>query len=200
VELAIIHICSVAERGNMSRRLRIAVDMDEVLADALGKQLRTYNDHFGAHVTPGALHGVELADIVPQEHQKWVLGMLHQPGFFADLEWIPGAQEEMERLCAVHDVFIASAATEFPTSFVDKLNWLNRHLPQVPRHRVVFCGEKSVLNVNYLIDDTPQHFVGLNGVGLLFDAPHNRGDKTHYRVHGWREVPAAIALHEGKRR
>ena len=55
-----------------------------------------------------------------------------------------------------------------------------------------------MLNVDYLIDDTPQHFAGLNGVGLLFDAPHNRGDESHYRVRGWREVPAAIALHEGK--
>jgi 5'-nucleotidase len=184
----------------MSRRLRIAVDMDEVLADALGKQLRAYNERFGAQVTVESLHGLELADIVPQEHQAWVLSMLHQPGFFADLEWIPGAREEMEKLCAAHDVFIASAATEFPTSFVDKLNWLEDHLPQIPRHRVVFCGDKSVLNVDYLIDDTPQHFAGLNGIGLLFDAPHNRGDKTHYRVHGWREVPAAIALHEGQRK
>ena len=112
------------------RRLRIAVDMDEVLADALGKQLRAYNEHFGANGTAEELHGLELADIVPQEHQPWVLGMLHQPGFFADLEWIPGAREEMEKLCAAHDIFIASAATEFPTSFVDKLNWLERHLPR----------------------------------------------------------------------
>ena len=58
----------------MSRKLRIAVDMDEVLADALGKQLRAYNERFGANVTPDALHGLELADIVPQEHQPWVLG------------------------------------------------------------------------------------------------------------------------------
>jgi 5'-nucleotidase len=57
-----------------------------------------------------------------------------------------------------------------------------------------------VLNVDYLIDDTPKHFTGLSGVGLLFDAPDNRGGKTHYRVHGWREVPAAIALHEGQRK
>ena len=49
----------------MSRKLRIAVDMDEVLADALGKQLRAYNEHFGAQVTSESLHGLELADIVP---------------------------------------------------------------------------------------------------------------------------------------
>ena len=108
------------------RRLRIAVDMDEVLADALGKQLRSYNERFGATVTTEELHGLELADIVPHEHQPWVLAMLHEPGFFADLEWIPGAREEMEKLCAAHDIFIASAATEFPTSFVDKLNWLEQ--------------------------------------------------------------------------
>ena len=181
------------------KKLRIAVDMDEVLTDSLGKQLRAYNQRYAANVSPHELHGLELVDIVPEEHQQWVLGMLHEPGFFADLEWIPGAREEMEKLCAEHDIFIASAATEFPTSFLDKLNWVERHLPQIPRHRVIFCGDKSILDVDYLIDDTPQHFAGLRGIGLLFDAPHNRGDKTHYRVHGWSEVQAAIALHEAKR-
>jgi 5'-nucleotidase len=181
------------------RKLRIAVDMDEVVADALGKQLRLYNERYGTGVSTEELHGLELVDIVPVEHQNWVLAMLHEPSFFADLEWIPGAREGMETLCAEHDVYIASAATEFPGSFVDKLNWLETRLPQIPRQRVIFCGEKSVLDVDYLIDDTPGHFAGLRGVGLLFDAPHNRGDKQHYRVHGWSEVLSAIAHFEGRR-
>ena len=96
------------------RRLRIAVDMDEVLADALGKQLSAYNERFGAQVTPEELHGLELADIVPLEHQTWVLGMLHEPGFFADLKWIPGAREEMEKLCAAHDIFICQCGNGVP--------------------------------------------------------------------------------------
>jgi 5'-nucleotidase len=178
------------------RKLCIAVDMDEVLTDCLGKQLQLYNQRYGGNISPAELHGLELADIVPQEQQNWVLSMLHEPGFFAGMDWIPGAQEGMETLCAEHNVYIASAATEFPGSFVDKLNWVERHLPQIPRQRVIFCGEKSVLDVDYLIDDTPGHFAGLRGVGLLFDAPHNRGDKLHYRVHGWGEVPGAIAEHE----
>jgi 5'-nucleotidase len=109
---------------------------------------------------------------------------------------VPSGLDVMQWLCAEHDVFVASAATEFPTSFNDKLAWLERHLPQIARHKVIFCGEKSVLNVDYLIDDTPQHFEGFRGVGLLFDAPHNRGDDRYYRVHGWPKLEAAIELHE----
>ena len=182
------------------RRLRIAVDMDEVLADSLGKQLRLYNERYDAKVSPEQLHGLELVDIVPQEQQEWVLGTLHEPGFFADLAWIPGAREAMEMLCAEHRVYIASAATEFPGSLVDKLDWVERYLPQIPRQHVIFCGDKSVLDVDYLIDDTPGHFEGLRGVGLLFDAPHNHGDERHYRVNGWCAVPEAIALHEARRK
>jgi 5'-nucleotidase len=181
------------------RKLRIAVDMDEVLADSLGKQLRLYHQRFGRRVSASELHGLELVDIVPQEHQNWVLGILHEPGYFADLDWIEGAQAGIARLCAEHDVYVASAATEFPNSMVEKLLWVEKHLPQIPRRRVIFGGEKSVLDVDYLIDDTPGHFVGLRGVGLLFDAPHNRGDELGYRVRGWGEVPGAIEWHESKR-
>ncbi len=34
------------------KKLRIAVDMDEVLADSLGKQLHAYNERYAANVSP----------------------------------------------------------------------------------------------------------------------------------------------------
>jgi len=179
----------------MNKRLRIAVDMDEVLADTLGKQLRLYNHRYADRINAEDLHGIELADIVPPDRQAWVLEMLHAPGYFADLEPMPGGPEAMGRLCTAHDVYIASAATEFPGSFNDKLKWLERYLPQIPRQRIIFCGEKSVLNVDILVDDTPQHFQGLCGLGLLFDAPHNRHQQGHLRVRNWLEAEAAIAKH-----
>ncbi len=184
------------EKNGTGRQIRIAVDMDEVLADTLGKQLQIYNRHYGTSITADALEGLELADIVPDEHKEWVLQMLHAPGFFADLEPMEGALETMERLCRDHKVYIASAATEFPSSFNDKMAWVARHLPKIPTHRIIFCGDKSIVDVDYLIDDTPGHFDGLRGVGLLFDAPHNRRESGHYRVRGWSEVERAIAEHE----
>ena len=86
-----------------------------------------------------------------------------------------------------------SAATELPASFQDKLCWLERHLPQIPTRRIIFCGEKSVLDLDCLVDDTPSHFEGFRGTGLLFDAPHNRKENGFRRVRGWKQAEAEIA-------
>lgn len=179
--------------------LSLAIDMDEVLVDTLGKMLASYNQRYKANFTPADLHGLELADIVPEDHRPWVLEMLHQPGFFADIDPMHGALACIDRLCRKHRVYIASAATEFPDSFRDKMNWLDRYVPQIPRHRIIFCGEKSVLDVDYLVDDTPSHFEGMRGTGLLFDAPHNRLEDRYYRVNGWGHLEEAIELHESCR-
>lgn len=178
--------------------LRIAVDMDEVLADTLGEQLRRYNLRYNESVSAEDLTGLELADIVPAERRGWVLDMLHEPGFFADLDLIPGSVAGMRQLCLQHEVFVASAAMEFPGSFQDKFLWLRRRFPEVPPRRIVFCGDKGVLDVDYLIDDTPEHFRRLKGVGLLFDAPHNRGHRGYRRVLGWSQAPAALSTRESE--
>jgi len=173
--------------------VRLGIDMDEVLTDTLGKQLRVYNAHFGTDVPAERLDGFELVDIVPPEQRPFVSGMMHEPGFFADLEPIEGALEAMEQICRMHQVYIVSAATEFPGSFQDKLCWLERYLPQIPTRRIIFCGEKSVLDLDCLVDDTPSHFEGFRGTGLLFDAPHNRKESGFRRVRGWKQTEAEIA-------
>jgi len=183
-------------QGTSNGILRLAIDMDEVLADTLGKQLDCYNRRYGVNVAPADLEGLELVDIVPPSHRPCVLDMMHEPGFFADIPPISGALEVMDRLCRNHRVYIASAATEFPGSFREKMDWIARHLPQIPTPRIVFCGEKSILDVDYLVDDTPAHFEGMRGAGLLFDAPHNRVERRYHRVHGWDTLEAAIELHE----
>jgi 5'(3')-deoxyribonucleotidase len=52
----------------------------------------------------------------------------------------------------------------------------------------VFCGDKGVLDVDYLIDDTARHFARFRGTPILFDAPHNRAEKRYTRVRDWDEV------------
>jgi 5'-nucleotidase len=180
--------------------LSLAIDMDEVLVDTLGKMLASYNQRYDANITPADLHGLELADIVPENHRQWVLEMLHQPGFFADIAPMQGALACIDRLSRKHRVYIASAATEFPDSFRDKMNWLAHYVPSIPTHRIIFCGEKSVLDVDYLVDDTPSHFEGMRGTGLLFDAPHNRLEQRYYRLNGWENLERAIEVHEARKR
>ena len=57
-------------RAPVTRRLRIAIDMDEVMADALAEHVRRYNAHFGARLAIAELRGRHLEEVVPPEHRE----------------------------------------------------------------------------------------------------------------------------------
>jgi len=52
----------------------------------------------------------------------------------------------------------------------------------------VFCGDKTIVDADYLIDDRPRHFAKFKGQALLFSAPHNAGETGYTRVASWKEV------------
>jgi 5'-nucleotidase len=170
------------------RRSRIAVDMDEVIADSLTQHLAAYNRAFGVQLRAADLGGRHLEDAVPPAEAEAVRALEREPGFFANLPVIPGSQEVLAALAESYELFIATAAMEVPTSFAEKFAWLRRHFAFIPPSHVVFCGDKGVLDVDYLIDDQPRHFKQLRGQGVLFSAPHNRGQAGYLRVDSWEDV------------
>jgi hypothetical protein len=87
-----------------------------------------------------------------------------------------------------HEVFIATAVMEFPGSFAAKFRWLAQHFPFIPPSHIVFCGDKSILSVDYLIDDNDRHFRRFHSQGVLFTAPHNLYVTGYPRVNGWADV------------
>ena len=62
---------------------------------------------------------------------------------------------------------------EVPSSFADKFQWMEKNFPFIPPSRIVFCGDKNIVNADVLIDDRSRHFKGFRGTGILFTAPHN---------------------------
>ena len=167
---------------------RIAVDMDEVLADALAEHLLRYNRDHGEAVTKGELDGKWLWDVVSADRHARLEGYLRSEDFFEDLPVVEDSQEVLAKLNEHYEVFIATAAMEFPNSFGPKYRWLRRHFPFIPPMNFVFCGDKSILHADYLIDDSYRHFERFRGKAILFSAPHNAGVTGFHRVSGWREV------------
>lgn len=167
---------------------RIAIDMDEVIADALSKHLEQYNSHFGKNLEREDLMGKMLHEYVSREEASKLYEFLVDETFFADLPVMADAIEVLEELSQKHELFITTAAMEFPTSFTAKYEWLRRHFPFISPLNIVFCGDKSVINADYLIDDSARHFKRFIGQGILFDAPHNVNETGYKRVKSWREV------------
>lgn len=171
----------------------IAVDMDEVIADALGRHIERYNEHFGLSVTREDCLGTHLRHLVPHEHKQQVEDFIFAEEFFADLPVMQDAQEVLLNLHREHEIFIASAAMEVPTSFTAKYEWMQEHFPFISPMNIVFCGDKSILNADYLIDDNARHFKRFRGQGILFDAPHNVKVTGYPRVKSWKEVEQYFA-------
>jgi 5'(3')-deoxyribonucleotidase len=161
--------------------------MDEVMADALSEHLTRYNAAFGAELTAGDLRGHHLEDSVPAERRQAAVDMI-DGSFFEDLAVLPDCQEVIAELAARHEVVVASAAMEVPCSFDAKYRWLARHFPFIPPSHIVFCGDKSIVDADYLIDDRSQHFTQFKGEPMLFSAPHNAGETAYPRVASWKDV------------
>jgi len=181
---------AVHDRGggtDRGRRSRIAIDMDEVMADALAEHLRRYNATYGANLTPADLRGRHLEDCIPPVRRAATEAML-DASFFEELEVLPDCQAVVRELSERYEVFIASAAMDVPCSFDAKFRWLRRHFPFIPPSHIVFCGDKSIVDAHYLIDDRAQHFARFKGEPLLFSAPHNAAETAYTRVASWREV------------
>ena len=144
---------------------RICVDMDEVMADTLAEHLRRYNQAFDEAVTPEDLAGKGLWEIAPQDRQAELRAFLDAEDFFEVLDVIPGAEPVLKDLSSRFEIFIATQAMAVPNSLGPKYRWLQRHFSFIPPTHYVFCGNKSILRADYLIDDQPRNLTALRRPG-----------------------------------
>ena len=172
---------------------RICVDMDEVMADTLAEHLRRYNQAFDEDMTPEDLAGKGLWEVTPLDRQQQLRAFLDAEDFFEDLPLMPGAQEVLMDLSGRFEIFIATQAMAVPNSLGSKYRWLQRHFSFIPPSHYVFCGNKSILRADYLIDDQPKNLLRFEGQGLLYTAPHNLTATGFTRVNNWQEVAEYFA-------
>ena len=194
--VAVLKVMAERRPPTAPRPLRSAIDMDEVMADALSEHVRRYNAAFGARLTAADLLGRHLEECVPAAHREAAEAMVDAT-FFEDLAVFPDCQDVIRELADRHEVFIASAAMDVPCSFDAKYRWLRRHFPFIPPSHIVFCGDKSIIDADYLIDDRARHFARFKGRPLLFSAPHNCEESRYPRVSSWAEIRELFACPDG---
>jgi 5'(3')-deoxyribonucleotidase len=162
--------------------------MDEVMADTLAEHLRRYNEHFDEAITPAELTGKGLWEFAPEVRRQQLRAFLDAEDFFEDLPLMPGAQHVLQELSARHEIYVATQAMTVPNSLGPKYRWLQRHFPFLSPRNYVFCGNKSILLADYLIDDLPHNLEIFQGTGLLFSAPHNLTATGFARIDNWQQV------------
>ncbi len=164
----------------------IAIDMDGVIADVEKQFLNWYERDFGIKMVKADIAGKGEDDAFPEK--GIVRKFATTPGFFTTLPVMEGAIEAVQELMKDYEVYIVSAAMEFPLSLSEKLEWLKLHFPFISWRNIIFCGDKSIINTDFMIDDHIKNLDYFKGHPIMFHAFHNTGYTHHTRVHDWQEV------------
>ncbi|WP_304141231.1 5'(3')-deoxyribonucleotidase [Mesoflavibacter zeaxanthinifaciens] len=168
--------------------MTIFVDMDDVLADTYGKHIELYNKEHKQELSLAHIESGEVWHNVPEMHQESILQHAYQEGFFRNLKPIKDAIQVMEALYNKHEVYIATAATQFPNSLKEKSDWLDQYMPFITWEHRIMCGHKFILKGDLLIDDRTYNLEKFDGDTLLFNSPHNINDTGYTRVSSWLEI------------
>lgn len=101
-----------------------------------------------------------------------------------------GSKEVLQQLNQHYEIFVTTAAMDHPNSFRAKYHWLQRNFPFLSDRHYVFCGSKSVIRADYMIDDNPYNLEVFNGQKILYTAHHNIGiqDRDFVRVSSWHDI------------
>jgi len=174
------------------RRPRLAIDMDEVIADAHAGQEAWYRAEHGYVWSEEELRGNALQSLVSPDHAVLMQEVLHDGKIFGTFPVMAGSQEALSILSDRFDIFIVTAAMEYPGSCAAKFSWLQENFPFISPLNIVFCGDKSIVSADILIDDSVRHFDKFTGQGVLFTAPHNLTVDWPHRVTSWDDALAFL--------
>jgi 5'-nucleotidase len=167
----------------------LAIDMDGVLADVLALFLDLDARDFGRRKTLEDIEGVPELKAFER-----ILDYLHRDGFFRGAPVVCDSQDVLYRLNQHYNVYIVSAATEYPKSLSEKQAWLNEHFPFITWQQMVFCGSKQIIRADLMVDDHLKNLDFFPGETYLFHAPHNAkvDAPRHRRVRGWKEIATLL--------
>lgn len=166
----------------------LGVDMDGVIADWVGGIL-FHLEQLG-HKPPQReeLTSYQFQNDLPDGQKQAMSQIANTQGFFADLDPIPWAMELLRTLDAMglHIVFVTSPYLSNPHCYPEKVAWITKHLGYKFRDRVVLTLDKTLVDVDVLVDDKPD-IIGhgpSRWVRVVYDQPYNQMVQAP-RMHSW---------------
>jgi len=164
---------------------RIAVDMDGVLADTTEQFFQFDERDFGRRRTLEEIIGKPESIGFPNA-QRYV----RTKDFFRTAPVMSESQLVLSELNKRYEIFIVSAAVEFPKSLFEKYEWLSEFFPFITWQQIVFCGSKAIIEADIMIDDHFKNLDHFKGQTILFSQPHNLllHSNKHRRVESWNEI------------
>ena len=161
--------------------ITFGIDCDEVLRSLLDGMVTLYNENFGENMTRDEVKDFDVDVSFPKVMEytgetasKWFF-QEHGHELFFKSPALPGMKRAIKILQKYGQVIIVTYQKSFQNR-VDTLNWLNNN--GICPDGLCFIKNKTLLHLDYLIDDNSFNFIGCNAKkGILITAPYNENEK-----------------------
>jgi len=165
----------------------LAIDMDEVIADSISLLIKQYNKEHQANLSKELLWGKTIYDCLPESHIALMKAYQNSADFYQRVSLVEGAKEGIAILAKQYDIYILSAALEFPNSLAARCAFIEQHFPELSWKKVIFSANKPLIKADFIVDDMVENLKGFGDRGFLFTAYHNANVEYPYRVSSWNE-------------
>ena len=129
------------------RKLRIGIDVDDVLYECTPYAVRLANEEYGKNMTVD-----QVTEWGPTGGETDILFHYYkEPWFYEQQPIIPGAKEFVAALCEVAEVFFVTAV--YPEAMTVRAMRLMKDFPEVPRENLILSYRKDLVHLDIVLDD-----------------------------------------------
>ncbi|PWK11334.1 5' nucleotidase, NT5C type [Tumebacillus permanentifrigoris] len=177
----------------------LLIDMDSVICDLMTEWHRRYNEQYDDDLCVAKLQCWQTEKYVKPECGMKVYDFLDEPGLFLNLLPLPDAVEVLERLSHAYEILLVTSSRTH--AYTEKEQWVERRLPFIGKHNLIFAHRKEMIRGDLLFDDAPHNLLSFQSSGrevVAMDYPYNRAVSVP-RVSSWLEFETLLMRKWGAR-
>ena len=160
-------------------KITIALDLDGVIWDMVLPWIDEYNKRYDDNLNYEDVVDYDLTLFMTKCSREDYCHILTEPEFWQKVEPFEGNTEWLEKLNEKYNVVIATK-TDYRTYEIKVERFLEL-FPFIKYDQIICIGDKSLLDVDILVDDCPANLENGNFQKIIYDAPYNRTIK-YFRV------------------
>ena len=162
----------------------LGIDLDDTLNNLCDVWIERYNKDYNDNITE--FWDWECTKCVKPECGEKIYDYLSEPKFFYNVDIKENAFEVVNFLQQHFEIYIVTAYRS--KTCLDKTNWIKKFLPNINPENIIFCNNKGLLNLDFLIDDAPHNIKAFKQQAIIYNHAHNRCFEHDVRVNNWLEI------------
>lgn len=170
----------------MCVKTKVALDLDGVIWDLIDSWLKRYNLLYDDNVTSEDIKEYELSKSLTKATCDEIKSILSEKDFWDTVVPFKYSIKYLRKLNSEFDLYIATA-TNYKI-FDTKVERLLALFPFLDKHQIICIHNKSLLDVDWLVDDCVDNLRHGKFNKIILDAPYNRDCNDFIRARNLKEV------------